>query len=329
LSSAALVPSRSRVIAFALSLAAVLVLAEIAARVAGFGEPPLVILDDEIEYYLVPHREYHRFGKTYRINGHSMRSDDIGGANGSPGSTFAILGDSVVYGPGIDQDATVAKRLQNMLRARRPPPAEAIAHGSARGGDIHVLSIAASSWGPENILAFYRRFGPFSGNTAWIVQSSHDMADVMRRPSEPPPYRSAPPMGALHDALSGVVGAIAARLRPATLPAADDAADRAHAEAALVGLIERLKKDYGRVVLVFHATKHEALSKVSEGDTHFRRIAGRTGIDYLSMLGPYSAAYQAGTPPHFDDIHLNESGARLLARLLNASMDTARSGNRH
>ena len=66
-------------IAVALGCAAIVAIAvaEISLRLFGFGDPPLVTVDDRIEYYLVPNRTYSRFGQTFQVNRYGMRSDDV------------------------------------------------------------------------------------------------------------------------------------------------------------------------------------------------------------------------------------------------------------
>jgi hypothetical protein len=58
--------------------------AELTARYIGFGEPPLVILDSKIEYYLAPSRSYTRFGHDILVNRYSMRSEDVDKLNLPP-----------------------------------------------------------------------------------------------------------------------------------------------------------------------------------------------------------------------------------------------------
>lgn len=289
-----------------------MLIGEIVARVAGFGDPPLVVLDDKIEYYLLPAREYHRFGKLYRINSRSMRSDEIPDDTRMPASTYAILGDSVVYGAGLDQSATIAQQLRKLL-VGPSQGTEADADGPL------VLSIAASSWGPENLLAFYDRFGPIPGNTAWIIQSTHDMTDVINQPGDPVPYRTSPPYGALHDALLASARWAAPRMSSAEPEMVNRGDQRARADAALATLITRLRADYKRVVLIFHATRSETLLRDSGGEPHFRNFATKAGIDFISTRETYLNAYISGTALHYDDIHPNENGAVFLAQLLYSS----------
>lgn len=307
-------PARQRILACtALAIAALVLVGEIAARMAGFGDPPLVILDDKIEYYLAPAREYRRFDKLYRINSRSMRSDEIADASRLPVSTYALLGDSVIYGAGLDQNATVAQRLQKLLGGSP-------SSGEAKSGSPLVLSIAASSWGPENLLAFYDRFGPTLGNTAWIVQSTHDMIDVINEPRAPVPYRTSSPYGALHDALLAGGRWTALRIFPATPEMMSHEEQRARADAALASLIARLRTDYLRVVLVFHATKDEVLLHRPGGEPYFSEVAARSRINFISTRQTYLNAFLLGTAITYDEIHPNEMGAAILAGLLHSSL---------
>jgi lysophospholipase L1-like esterase len=284
--------------------AAVIGAAELTARYAGFGEPPLVILDDKIEYYLAPSGSYQRFGHDIRVNRYSMRSDDVAMAPADRRFSFTLLGDSVVYGNRLDQADTLPGQLQKIL--------------TAKGGDQKLLvnSIAASSWGPENLLEFYKRFGPFPGNTAWILQSTDGMVNVTNIVNKVVPYRTASPHGALHDLALSIWGSVTLRLLPDKADPVKYEDKRRRADSALHALITALKADYARVILVFHATRDEALSGKADGVAHYRAIAEEEGINFLSTMELYAHAYKSKVPPHFDDIHLNKEGARMLSQLL-------------
>jgi hypothetical protein len=123
----------------------------------------------------------------YSVNPYSMRSDDVDMATIDRRFSFSLFGDSVIYGNRLDQADTVPSQLQKHLTAM------------AGGQKALVNGIAASDWGPENQLEFHKRFGPFPGNIAWIVQSTSDMVDVTHLVNKVFPYRTASPYGALHD----------------------------------------------------------------------------------------------------------------------------------
>jgi hypothetical protein len=282
--------------------------AELAARYIGFGEPPLVILDDKIEYYLAPNRNYSRFGHDIRVNRYGMRSDDVDMAAADPRLSFSLLGDSVVYGNRLDQADTVPEQLQKLLMAK--------------GGEQEAVvnSIAASGWGPENLLEFYHRFGPFPGSTAWIIQSTDDMVDVTHLVNKVLPYRTASPYGALHDFAISAWHVIALAVLPSKADPIKWEDKRRRADLALRALISALKADYARVIIVFHATRDEAMSGEAKGLGHFRTMAKEEGIEFISTIELYGRAYGSNLPPHYDNIHLTKYGAYILSERLAADI---------
>jgi hypothetical protein len=289
--------------------------AELTARYLGFGEPPLALLDDKIEYYLAPSRSYTRFGHDIRVNRYGMRSDDVDMAAVDPRVTYSLFGDSVVYGNRLDQADTVPAQLQELL--------------TVKGGDQKALvnSVAASGWGPENLLEFYKRFGPFPGNTAWIVQSTQDMVDVHNLVNKVLPYRTASPYGALHDLALSTSHAVALGVLPSKADPVKWEDKRRRADLALHGLISALKADYTRVILVFHATRDEAMGREAEGLGHFRAAAKEEEIEFISTMELYGRAYKSKLPPHYDDIHLSKDGARLLSERLAADVGAVNSAD--
>jgi hypothetical protein len=289
--------------------------AELAARYIGFGEPPLVMLDDKIEYYLAPSRSYTRFGHDIRVNRYSMRSDDVDKAAVDRRFSFSVLGDSVVYGNRLDQADTVPAQLQKLLMAK--------------GKDQKVLvnNIAASGWGPENLLEFYKRFGPFPGNTAWIVQSTHDMVDVTNLVNKVLPYRTASPLGALHDLALSTWRSVTLRVLPNKTDPVKYEDKRRRADMALHALIMALRVDYAQVILVFHATRDEAISGAAGGVAHYHEVAQGHAIKFISTMELYARAHKSNLPPHYDDIHLSKDGARILSERLAADIGPVNSGN--
>ena len=292
-----------------LVIAVVAIGGEVTARYAGFGQPPLAIRDDKIEYYLAPDRHYERFGHDYRVNRYGMRSDDVDMGAVETRFSFAVLGDSVVYGNRLNQADTVPAQIQKLLRAK--------------AGDQKALvnSIAASGWGPENLLEFHKRFGPFPGNTAWIVQSTADMVDVIDSVNKVLPYRTAAPYGALHDLALSIGQSVVLRTLRGTAAPLEQEDRLRRADAALNTLIMALKSDYNQVILVFHATRDEAISGTADGLAHYRAVAREHAIDFVSTMDLYARAYHSNLPPHYDDIHLSKDGARMLSELLAAGID--------
>jgi hypothetical protein len=284
--------------------------AELTARYVGFGEPPLAMLDDKIEYYLVPNRSYTRFGHDIQINRYGMRSDDVDMATVERRFNFSLFGDSVIYGNRLDQADTLPAQLQKHLAMK------------GTGQRVLVNGIAASSWGPENLLEFYKRFGPFPGNTAWIIQSTHDMVDVIDLVNDDVPYRITSPYGALHDLALSTWRWATSRVLPTKPDVVTYEDKRRRADIALHALITAVKADYARVILVFHATKDEAIRGQADGLAHYRAVAQERGVNFISTIELYADAYKLTTPPQYDEIHLSKNGARMLSERLAADIDS-------
>jgi hypothetical protein len=237
-----------------------------------------------------------------------MRSDDVDIAAVDRRFSFSVFGDSVVYGNRLDQTDTLPAQLQKRVNAKE------------KDQKAFVNGIAASGWGPENLLEFYKRFGSFPGNTAWIIQSTADMVDVTNLVGKVLPYRTDSPYGALHDVALSTWRLMALHL----LPNKDDPVKyedkRRRADIALHALIMALKSDYARVILVFHATREEAIGGKADGLKHYRVVAKEQSIDFISTMELYASAYKSNVQPHYDDIHLSKEGARILSDQLAADI---------
>jgi hypothetical protein len=285
------------IIAFLLLL---IVLVEIVAQVIGLGDPPLVELDDEIEYMLVPDKKYVRFGNSIEINSHRMRSASFK-LQKSPGEFRLLLfGDSVVYGNhGIDQDDTIASNLEKLI---------------VRDDDhltVSVGSVAASSWGPPNILAFVKRFGTFNGDVAVLVLSFHDIADVPTFSKDIIPYRAAESISASHDLLQVLIERVTRltaerktvpfeKKRTASLEALDD-------------LISILKNNFSTVLFLYHPNRSQILSCENDVKKSYEGLSKSHGINFNSLCKAYTDAESKGINVFSDDIHLSREGTRVVS----------------
>ena len=99
------------------------------------------------------------------------------------------------------------------------------------------------------------------------------------------------------------------------------------ADIALHALTTAVKADYTRVILVFHATKDEAISGKADGLAHYRAVAQEQGIDFISAIELYARAYKSNLPPQYDDIHLSKDGARMLSERLASDIAPLNSRN--
>jgi lysophospholipase L1-like esterase len=153
----------------------VLLAAEIGLRVfLGFGNPPLFVADDVIEYMMVPGK-YSRFGNSITINSAHMRATPEQFLKRSSPSEVRVLvmGDSVIQGGNQTDDADLAV---SMMRTWTPPTATGGLSGSS--GPLTTLNISCNSWGPGNVLEFLKRFGTFEADVAILVLNGWDYGDV-------------------------------------------------------------------------------------------------------------------------------------------------------
>lgn len=284
-----------------LGLCALLLASEICLRVIGFGNPPLALLDPDIEYYAMPNQQFSRWGNTIITNRYGMRSEDF---DRSQQVDFAIafFGDSIVYGNHhLDQNETIAAQFKQTIR-----------HLTS----TRVSAIAASSWGPQNILAYYKKFGPFPGNIAIVVQSSHDRYDVPFTSPYIIPYQTQRRLFATTDFLYTVIEHTRLRLglQGATNQRSIEERTR-EANTSLNILIATLKQDFDTVVLVHHAQKNELSNLANESELYFQNVATEHKIDFISTREHYLEANQ-NTPLFRDHIHLTASGVRVFNQLI-------------
>jgi len=285
----------------AVVLAVLMLLGNGVSYLIGFGQPPLVLLHEEIEYYLMPNMSYKRFGNEISINQYSMRSVQFDRDNKNP--LYTVMGDSVVYGEHqIDQKQTIAYILNSQLKEKY-------------GDDsIVVASIAASSWGPGNMLAFYEEMGSFPGKTVFLILSSHDRADVPFMSTRSIPYKTDRASSSLNDLVTSVGSKIGDMFKETEIKLSYSQRI-ALAKGSLISLIDRLKTDYAQVVLVFHATKKEVL--IGGGaETYYRGIAKDNDVQFLSTISTYRELYNAEIPVHRDNIHLTWQGNQRLSESL-------------
>ena len=288
---------------FVALLAGFLLVAELTLRAAGFGEPPLAQTDPQIEYYPRPDASYRRFGNLIAINRHGMRSEDWGAGPPQRERHVALLGDSVVYGThALDQSQTLAARLKSLLEEQR-------------GTSVIVSAIAASSWGPANMLAFYNEKGPFPGQSAVVVLSSHDLGDYPTFRSDEIPYRLRAPSGALHDFLISAVGRIGVG-GAADLNAATPVERQRLTVQALEQLLTVLKHDFDRVLVVFHPAIDELAGNAITEEEQLQGVATQAQVEFLSLRPIYAGARAAGAAVYSDGLHLDAGGTSLLARVL-------------
>ena len=288
------------IIAFLLLL---MVLVEIVAQVMGLGDPPLVELDDEIEYMLVPNTRYVRFGNSIEINSHRMRSASFE-LEKSPGEFRLILfGDSVVYGNHhIDQGDTIASNLEKLITRDGVQSA------------VSVGSVAASSWGPPNILAFVKRFGTFNGDVAVLVLSSHDIADIPTFSQDIIPYRAARSISASHDLLQILIERLKRLTADQNLVPFEKR--RTSSLEALNDLLGKLKSDFSSVLVLYHPNRSQVLSCENDVKKTYEALSKLHGVKFNSLCKAYTDAENKGINVYSDKIHLSREGAHAISQVI-------------
>lgn len=297
---------RNSVKYLAVALLFVILVAEIGLRFAGLGDPPIVELDKEIEYFPKPNSEFHRFGNLIKTNRYGMRSEDHDLSDAS--QHFVVIGDSVVYGNHfLDQGDTIPYQL------------------AAQVTDYKVSSVAASSWGPGNIKAFIDRHQPIRGEVAFLVQSSHDRVDIPFTSPYLIPYRRTESYGAIHDVLTEIYerGKRAALKEKLRTVAYEEAIKET--ELDLVAAIDTLKAEFDEVFLVYHPSMPE-LGRVTNAEKYYKTLASKQQIGFINHRLVYEL-YPAPAELYKDNIHLSAAGAAYFAESLKVYMQGGKSNS--
>lgn len=263
----------------------------------GLGDPPLVHLDDTVEYQLVPDRRYHRYGNLIAINAHGLRSSDIPEVRTPQDRRILLIGDSVIYGNHfLDQSETIAFQMQAYLSKS----------DKLRRCTSLVIAAAVSSWGPVNQAAFLKQSGLFQADQGLLVVSAHDLYDTPHFGSVLP-YRTSAPFGALDDARQILVE----RFGRKTIRSPQDPVvlRRKHSLEALDQIAAYFAQENIPLTLVYHPTTPEQNGRAQNERDIFAHWATGHGLDVLDL----STAPLNGQL-YRDTIHPNADGARSLAK---------------
>jgi len=277
---------------------------ELTLKFFGWGDPPQAILDSDIEYYAKPSSSYYRYGNNIIINSYGMRSRELHDASADT-LHISLLGDSVVYGNHfLDQANTIASKLENKMHKNLEL-------------DTLVSAIAASSWGPQNILNYFNKIGPFSGSYAIVVQSGHDKYDIID-PSlrVKPPYRLETSNFAISDFVLRIMEWANRKHQKNKINSSEKKKIQKITFDNLNQLIVKLKDNYKHVALYYHVTKPELISEslyISNG-TYFKEIALNNNIDFIDSFAEYNQKCSKNI--YRDHIHLNDKGTSCVSRVL-------------
>lgn len=313
-------PKRSRVRRalkwFVATVIVLLVIVEIVARV-GFGvcDPPLLLQDPQMEYLFAPSQHCRQFGHEISFNSYSMRAPEFSRHKSSPDEfRVMVIGDSIVYGgTKVDQNEVATSRLRDALSKKLNRP-------------VVVGNMAAGSWGPDNMLAYVRRFGLFDADVVVVVLSSHDYADRMTFSGfqNDPDFPVRKPRLALWQIATRYLPRFLAIRREVSHVAPPNGATTAPAEDvrvcmdALRDLIDEAHRSgASRVILAQHWELPEVEGVMMPGHEvilHTARVHG--GVEIVQLGPAFKAAIDAGGHPYRDYAHPSAEGQAVIARVL-------------
>lgn len=261
----------------------------------GFGEPPLVVLDDPegIEYRLKPSASYQRWGNHIAINRHGLRGGEFDMRPKDGVRRAVLIGDSVVYGNHfLDQSEIMGLQLEAMC-----------------GPNLEAATIAASSWGPVNQAAFIDRYGLFGADIGVIVLSSHDLWDVPMKGVGVMPYRLTAPLGATGDFMVALWEHGKRKFFPSAIKAVDPELARQRSLAALETMLSRMQTEKMSAHIYLHPITGSDPNE-STAWQNFSDIAGRYGAEIHNLENLLKES------DYRDRIHPTASGAALYSNAI-------------
>lgn len=315
-------PSRFRqwAIRLVFALIGLLIAGELSARfIVGLGDPPLFILDPEIEYLLAPNQQCRRFGHDYIVNEASMRSPRLATPKPASEQRVLVIGDSIVNGGGKVDQSKLATTLISEKIAKQSGPWD---HRSA-------CNISAPSWGPPNQLAFIKKFGTFDADIVVLVLNSDDYDDVPGLEYIGSSWPRTKPWCALQE-LVGVYGWKAAcraiGRAPEPSPPARTAThdqDIEMCRKAFTELVELARAKGARVAVVQYLKQLELSGNPQTGYAAIGEWSRALGIEPVSTGPVFKAAADTGKISYLDGVHANDLGQEQLAETLRQAIESA------
>ena len=275
-------------------------------RVLGLGSPPLSITDPVIEYMFAPNQDVKRFGNRQIYNAYGMRNENFD--VNSRKRKILVLGDSVINGGNLTDQSELATEI-------------------ASDDDRIFGNVSAGSWGPQNMAAWFNKYGPLGSDTAIVVISSHDLNDLPTfAPLNPNTHPTQQPVSALLEGIQRYL----LRYIPSFLKSKKPTDEPAFVGAspsgpdAVSNLFETLGVSGLRVCLVQHLTLQEIESEPEPGNAIIRQIADDYNIPNVALANRLRSRLDRGENPFYDNIHLNPRGQIALAAALDECDDLAR-----
>jgi lysophospholipase L1-like esterase len=293
----------------AIAAAGVLVLAELAARAAGFHRP-LLYERTEYGYRVAPSQQVRIFGRVSTYNAFGTRGGETTRAPAPGEVRILCLGDSITNG-GVqtsDPDTWPAQLerilASHMLRKR-----------------VEVMNASAGGWALENELGWLRAHGTFGAHVVVLQVATHDMFQRMAtsrlvglRPGFPDRYPALGIFYALRRYVLPRFGLAPSTRDPGEEPDAYEPADVERS----VQVLEHIRSFAGERaarLIVLHVEQPSALeprTALVEGAIRaLEAWAARAGV---TLIRSADAMRTQGDRLLFRDaIHPNPAGNRVLA----------------
>lgn len=279
---------------------------ELLARITwGLGNPVIASTDPEVEYIMKPNEKYYRFKNRIQIDELGLRNDAFPYSPAASDEQMRIVfvGDSIVYGGHhVGQNQMIATKLRKRLI--KDSEAEPV-----------VCSVAASSWGPQNMLAFVERHGLFEPDVVVLVLSAHDLYDTPTFTGVGP-YETTAPFGALHDGWRVFQRRRGGSAGSALIPSTPK---KQTTDEHIVELLKRMKATGARTLCVLHPTRGN-WDTPSERLLRIKALADQASVPTIWTGDALLESLQQGHDPFRDTIHPNAIGTGIIARRIHEAL---------
>ena len=287
-----------------ISLAILLLVAELIARSAGL-HTPVLYERTAYGYRVAPNQTLKRFGRAVAYNSQGLRSGPLSEALDSGELRVLCLGDSITNGGTLtDQADTYPYRLERELAGAR------------------VFNASAGGWALENELGWLRVNGTFGASVVVLEVATHDLFQppagselVGRHPSFP---ERAPAL-ALSELLLRYflpwLGVGPSRIDPGQKGVEQSEADMERALAALEALVRESRALRAEPVVMFveqPAVLERSDALILEAKRRMRELLDREGV-FLVETAP-NVERQGGSALFRDGLHPNADGNAVLAK---------------